>query len=322
MRQIGTIADVAAAQALADYLLTQKIETKLSAEPGGWEIWVCDEDRVGRAREELAAFTANPHEPRFTNAGRAAAGIRRAEDRAEQAARKRQIDIGQRLAPKVRVVQPVTAALIAICIVTALLTRMGEDDRAVPGDNRMALSQWLYINHFDRGDGFISFRPGLPEVQKGQGWRLVTPVFLHFSFLHLLGNMLWLYYLGNQIEFRRGPVRYVALFLVIAVFSNLAEYYLGDLSFSNGRLTSQEHPNFGGMSGVVFGLFGYTWMKMRFEPELGLWMSQQTFLFSMLWFFFCLTGFAGHIANGAHVSGLLIGVAIGAAPPLFRRLGR
>jgi GlpG protein len=134
--------------------------------------------------------------------------------------------------------------------------------------------------------------------------------------------MLWLYYLGNQIEFRRGPVRYVALLLVIAVFSNLAEYYVGALRLSDGRLTSQEHPNFGGMSGVVFGLFGYVWMKMRFEPDLGLWMSPQTFLFSMLWFFFCLTGLAGSIANGAHVSGLLIGVVIGAASPLFRRLRR
>jgi GlpG protein len=322
MRQIGTIQDEAAAQALADYLLTQKIETRLNADSGSWEIWVCDEDRVARAREELAAFTANPRDPRFLQAGRAAAGIRRAEDRAEQAARKRQIDLGQRLAPNVRVVQPVTAGIIAICIVTAALTRMGEDTAAGQRDGKTPLSQWFYISRFERDGEFISYRRGLPEVREGEIWRLVTPVLLHFSVLHLLGNMLWLYYLGNQIELRRGRLRYVALLLVIAVLSNLTQYYLGHLSWSDGRLIPKEVPNFGGMSGVVFGLFGYIWMKMRFEPELGLWMSQQTFMFSMIWFIFCLTGLAGHIANGAHVSGLLIGVAIGAAPPLFRRPGR
>jgi GlpG protein len=317
MRQIGTIADQASAQVLADYLLTQKIETRLNPGANGWEVWVCDEDRIARAREELTAFNANPRDPRFLSAVRAASEIRRSEERADEAARKRQVDLRDRLRPLSRGMQPVTAVLIAICVVTALVTDFAAHRGTL---ERPTLTDYLFISPFEpTGDGFIHF-PGLTPILQGQVWRLVTPIFLHFNFLHLLGNMLWLYYLGNVIEARRGPVRYLALILVIAVVSDLAEYCLGSLSVNEGRVVLHYHPNFGGMSGVVFGLFGYTWMKMRFEPELGLAMTQQTFVFSILWLLFCLTGIAGNIANGTHIAGLAMGIVIGATPALIRRL--
>ena len=125
----------------------------------------------------------------------------------------------------------------------------------------------------------------------------VTHNFLHYGILHLAGNMLWLYYLGTQIEFRRGSLRLLAMVLAIAVISNFVQYTLGGMSWRDGALSFPHNPNFGGMSGVVFGLFGYTWMKMRFEPEAGLALSQQAFLLSLLWLAFCFTGLAGSVAS-------------------------
>jgi GlpG protein len=313
MRQIGTLADGPSAHRLADYLLTQGIETQLTPQDGHWEVWVRDEDRVARARDELVAFTANPDEPRFRAAARRAADLRRDEERADHLYRKRQVDFGARMRGSVRATRPVTAGLIVFCVFVYVLTGWG--------NGNSWLAQQLFITPFHTADGAAYFN-GLDAIARGQVWRLVTPIFLHFSPWHLIGNSFWLYYLGAQIEARRGPVRYLALVLVLAVLSNLAEYYLGGLRIGEGRVTLQFHPTFGGMSGVVFGLFGFVWMKMRFQPELGLAMSGDAIVFSLLWLVFCFSGMAGPVANAAHAGGLLIGIAIGAAPAILRGLWR
>src|SRR2546430_12684963 len=65
MRQIGTLPDARDARALADYLAGLSIEARLVQSAGGWELWVCDEDKVPRAREEYQAFLSNPRDERF-----------------------------------------------------------------------------------------------------------------------------------------------------------------------------------------------------------------------------------------------------------------
>jgi GlpG protein len=312
MRQIGTIPDENAARALSDYLLTQQIETKLEHQPGGWEVWVRDEDRVARAREELAAFTANPNDRRFTDAARAAADIRRTEEEAEEAYQRRQAALRERMKAPAARRRPVTALLIAISVTVGLFTELG--------DGNDELKQRLYIAPFQEvGNGLVQ-TPGLRPILEGQVWRLITPIFLHFGPLHLAFNMMWVFTLGGMIEGRRGSLRFLGLVLVTAAISNLAQYYIGGLTREEGRFIWVFAGRFGGMSGVVFGLFGYVWMKMRFDPELGLAMSQQTFILTLLWLVFCFTGMAGPIANAAHAGGLVVGMAVGVLPAAWRRL--
>jgi GlpG protein len=105
--------------------------------------------------------------------------------------------------------------------------------------------------------------------------------------------MWWLLDLGTAIE-RRFSSRYVLLLvLVIASLSNLAEYVFNT-------------PSFGGMSGVVFGLFGFIWMRGKFDPNAGIFMPRQTVILLMIWFVICLSGFLP-IANYAHAGGLFVG---------------
>src|SRR3954454_24948993 len=104
----------------------------------------------------------------------------------------------------------------------------------------------------DAGEKWIE-RDNLSAIKAGQVWRLVTPIFLHFDILHLGFNMLMLVSLGGRIEQSRGTGKLLALVLVIAVSSNLAEYYLNwSLQQSLWPVWSAS-PWFGGMSGVVYG---------------------------------------------------------------------
>ena len=146
--------------------------------------------------------------------------------------------------------------------------------------------------------------PGLAEVKGGQVWRLVTPIFLHFSLMHILFNMMALVDLGGLIEMRKGTLRLAGLVLGSAIVSNLAQYASG----------GWVNPAFGGMSGVIYALFGYVWMKGRHEPAGGLYLSQRTATYMLFWLVFCMTGAVGNIANAAHVAGLAFGVVVGLVP--------
>ncbi len=99
----------------------------------------------------------------------------------------------------------------------------------------------------------------LTEIENGEVWRLVTPIFLHFGILHIAFNMFWLYDLGTLIERRIGSFVFVLLVLALAIPSNYAAVP-GHGAF------------FGGMSGVVYGLFGYAWVRGRLDPTCGLYL--------------------------------------------------
>ena len=140
-------------------------------------------------------------------------------------------------------------------------------------------------------------------------WRLVTPIFLHFGPLHILFNMLWLRQLGAVLELRRGSRRFLTTVLLIAILSNVAQYLNGG-------------PTFGGMSGVVFGLFGYIWIKSRYAPQDGLYMPPRMVFWMIAMFLFCLSGRLGPVANTAHGVGMMVGMVIAYWPVFLRKLQR
>lgn len=178
-----------------------------------------------------------------------------------------------------------TFALIGVCVLIALYTRFGA--------HFDALRPLLITNYVDAG---------LPEVRSGQWWRLVSPILIHFGILHITLNMLWLWQLGQIIEYTRGVRVLATLVLASGVASNLAEFYVSG-------------PLFGGMSGVIFALLGYLWVQGRFNPAFPVLLNPALVTMVMVWFVICWSGilewFGIHIANFAHTVGLVSGAALG-----------
>ncbi len=80
------------------------------------------------------------------------------------------------------------------------------------------------------------------------------------------------------------------------------------------------------MSGVIYGLFGYVWMKSKFDPHAKMFIPPSTVVLLLAWLLLCWSGVLdksiGQVANWAHTVGLIIGIIIGLAPVAWRRMNR
>lgn len=298
MRQIGNLPNQQQAKLLADYLLSEGIAAQVDEDQGNWAIWVREENQLEQARGILEEFRVHPDEPKYRQAVSKAEAIRtqKARKRADQA--KKMVDMRQQWNRPLRQRAPLVFVLIVLSVAFFVLTGLGRN-RAGEIYNALLFSD---LRTYARtGDPFLS-------LKYGQLWRLVTPIFLHGGPLHLGFNMLWLYSLGVQVESRRGTLATGVMVLILAVLSNVAQ-----MVFGNG-------PHFLGMSGVVFGLFGYVWLRQRTNPSEGYFISEIN-VFIML--FILVLGFAGTlngvvgggVANFAHAGGLIGGVLLGTVFP-------
>ena len=193
---------------------------------------------------------------------------------------------------------PMVMTLIGLSILLGLLSGLGE----------LRDGQIMRTLGFADINTYLKTGDGLQQIRQGQIWRLVTPIFLHGGALHLIFNMYWLYILGIQVEVLKGTVRFGLIVLAIAVISNLAQFFIGG------------GPNFYGMSGVVFGILGYIWIKQQYEPASGFQLQSFTFFFLIIYMVIGFLGVIGNIANWAHLGGLLSGMAIAYIPVLFPRI--
>lgn len=82
-------------------------------------------------------------------------------------------------------------------------------------------------------------------------WQFVTYIFMHGHPLHLLLNMLILWYFGSEIEIRLGKREFLRFFLICGIGAGVFNYFVNILCFSDvGRLS---HPIIGA-SGAIFGI--------------------------------------------------------------------
>jgi len=135
-----------------------------------------------------------------------------------------------------------------------------------------------------------------------QWWRLFTAMFIHFGLLHVTFNMAALYQSGRLVERLFGSVRYAALY----VFAGLT-----------GSLVSiLWHPmvNSAGASGAIFGVFGALLVFML-DPRNAVpssVMKEHRYSTAVFIGFNLANGFShSGIDNGAHIGGLLGGMAMG-----------
>lgn len=303
MRQIGTVETERHARRLADYLLTQGIRSQVEPGKGGWSLWVLHEDQVAQGRSIFDRFGGDAEAPELVAAARTADQLRSETIAREKQARKNIVDVRSQWANPRVAGRPLSTLLIAVSIIVGLFTNFGEDR-----DDDGLIQRLSFAHYWIRGpyiEHYSAFGPA-SDIRAGEIWRIFTPMFLHFGPLHLLFNMLWLHSLGGAIEMRRGTIRFGLLILFLAAASNTAQYWWSG-------------PTFGGMSGVVFGLFGYVWIKSSFDPGAGLYIDPGNVMMMMFWLVLCMTGLVGRIANAAHLVGLMSGVAVAFAPIVWRR---
>lgn len=132
-------------------------------------------------------------------------------------------------------------------------------------------------------------------------WRMLTPIFLHFSLMHILFNMMWLKDLGSIFEETKGVSQFVLFVVVTGVLSNLGQFMISG-------------PRFGGMSGVVYALLGHLWIYSKTHDNARFSLPKRDIVLMIGWYFLCFTGLLGPIANMAHGVGLGLGMLWGFFP--------
>jgi len=230
-------------------------------------------------------------------------------------------------APNPRGVPVVTYAIIAINVaIYAFLTLPLSDQRPLPGDP--ALAEYLrvmgrvlgrqvpmatFAQQVSAYDLYVfahAFRPAAPTASG-----FVLSMFLHGGFLHLFGNMLFLWIYGDNVERRMGPLRYALAYLGTGSAATLFHWA--------GAPASQVPVV--GASGAISGVLGlyFVWFPRNVVRMLWLLPPFLGNVFEVparvvLGFYLVFDNllpylFAGDdvgVAHGAHIGGFIAGVAI------------
>lgn len=137
-------------------------------------------------------------------------------------------------------------------------------------------------------------------VAQGQWWRLITPIFVHIGWQHILINSLTLYFMGQQLEFLYRPLKFIGLYLLSGIGGNLMSFAFGSsASLSAGASTS------------LFGLFGlYVTLGLIFRKNEVIRQWAQQFLLLII-LNLGTDIFMGGIDIWGHIGGALTGCLLG-----------
>lgn len=106
----------------------------------------------------------------------------------------------------------------------------------------VALARDLFAN--DGSPLFLALSSYSPSIVEGQFWRLLTSGFLHFGPIHLLVNMVALWFL-RDVELLLGRVRFALLYALSLLGGSVASFAFGDLGGQGA-----------GASGAIYGMLG------------------------------------------------------------------
>lgn len=318
MRRIGSMPRERDARRFAAYLVTRGIDSHAEQDADSWTIWVRDETRIDEARSELEAFLANPNDPRYEGVEQKAESIRREAEQQRKEAQKNVIEVRGQWKATTAQYGPLTATLIGLSILATLIGGFGKADQGIGGTVNRQLA-FVSPEDYQAGNPGEGVRVGagnpLASLLKGEFWRMITPIFIHLSPIHLAFNMIMFFQFGRLVESLRGTAWFALMVLIIAVVSNVAQATAPDTLPAALRGS----PFFGGMSGVVYGLFGYAWLKSIFDPKPQLYLSQVTVMILVGWLLLCMTPAISNVANMAHLVGLGVGGAFGYVPTLWKQ---
>jgi membrane associated rhomboid family serine protease len=176
---------------------------------------------------------------------------------------------------------------------------------------------FVFVLELSGGDAFVTRWSAIPaDITAGHHWiTILTAMFMHGSWSHIIGNMIFLWAFGPEIEDAMGPIRYLAFYLLGGVAAMLAQVAASPHSTV---------PNLGasGAIAAVMGAFLITYPRDRIKSVLFIgWFGRITFvpaaLLIGLWFVIQLFS-AGAVAGAteantggvaylAHIGGMIFG---------------
>ncbi len=144
-----------------------------------------------------------------------------------------------------------------------------------------------------------------PLVAEGQWIRLITSMFVHGGFFHILLNMFALFYFGNVVEKVYGPYKYFSVFMISGIVGNILTHLIIPGSFSVGA------------SGAIFGLVGLLFgAGFRNDTPRILQGMTGTALLPIILINVIFGFTAQSINNFAHLGGLAAGFTFGWLTPI------
>jgi rhomboid protease GluP len=151
-----------------------------------------------------------------------------------------------------------------------------------------------------RGDELLRWGANFrPYTTDGQWWRLLTSVFVHAGLIHLVNNMLALFFIGPFLESSIGSKKFMIIYLLTGLIASISSLIFHDSTISVGA------------SGAIFGMYGLT-ASLMFLKYLDknltamLWVSVAIFIGLNI-----IMGLNGGIDMTAHLGGLFSGFLIG-----------
>ncbi len=176
----------------------------------------------------------------------------------------------------------------------------------------------VFLLELAGGDAFITRWSLVPaDIVAGRNWiTILTAMFMHAGWEHILGNMLFFWVFGPEIEDVMGGLRYLTFYLLSGLVATAAQILVDPTSTV---------PNLGASGAIagVMGAFLITYPRDRIRTVLFLgWFVQITFIPAILlvgfWFLtqlFSEVGALAQVQNGgvaymAHVGGFLFGAVL------------
>jgi len=193
----------------------------------------------------------------------------------------------------------------------------------------IAVNGFVFVLELMGGDAFVMKWSETPAaIVSGHHWvTILTAMFMHAGWMHIIGNMVFLWAFGPEVEDAMGPVRYLAFYLLSGLAASLAQIAL---------MPHSTVPNLGA-SGAIAGVMGaflvtYPRDEIRTVLLLG-WWTRITFipaaLLIGLWFLIQIFDQVGAVADVktgggvaymAHVGGFIFGAVTGRLFEGFRRI--
>lgn len=168
---------------------------------------------------------------------------------------------------------------------------------------------WIITTFIPGGHTLLNLGVGSNyDVSMGEYWRILTPIFLHGSFGHVLFNSFSLVLFGPALEVMLGKFKFILIYLIGGMIANIGTFYVAPINYIHL-----------GSSSAIFALFGIYLYMVIYRKDLIDRMNSQVII-SLLVIGFAMTIFKSNINIYAHIFGLIGGAAL--APIVLKNASR